>query len=712
MTRTSVIIPVKDAGPLLGEVLGAVVRERPDEIVVIDSGSTDGSIEIAREFGAKIIAISPSDFGHGRTRNLAARESSGEIILFLTQDATPVEGWLDSYLEVFEADPSVGAAFGPHLARATTSPMIARELAEFFAGFSPDGEVAIRRPDDGAGAESFLSNANAAYRRDPLLDIGFRDLAYSEDQAFGKDLLAAGWSKAFVPQAAVLHAHEFAPTEFIKRYFDEYRGLNASVGHVEPLKPVDSIRQIRRQVAGDISWARRNPNGADDSELAIAGWSVVHHAGRKLAAVAGTRAARLPETVQRRLSLEGTATDAKTTVGGDRPHGPTVVGKRIPPKRDRELYYEVLDLDHGGTVELLPPVTGMSEQETLHIAIVIPPFLRGSGGHDTIFRIFRHIEEMGHTCSFWLADPTLKMKGEWPAVIRQRIREEFVELEAPVFKGFGDWYGADVVLATGWQTVTPILQLPNCRARAYFVQDYEPSFSPTSAESLWAEGSYGHDFFAICASPWLADIMSKRFGAKTSVFQLGVDEEMYFPRDVERRRDTVAFYGRASTSRRAVPLGMLALAELCRRRPDTRVVIYGNRTPLESTFPYEYLGVASQEQLATLYSEATVGLCLSVTNYSRAPQEMMACGLPCVDLAGFSAESVFGADGPVTLSDFSPVALADHMEDLITDEARWETLSREGIDFASEHTWKAAATEVEEGLRAALRERENLLPQA
>lgn len=706
MTRTSVIIPVKNGGPLLREVLGAVVREEPDEVIVIDSGSSDGSVALAQECGARVIEIAPGEFGHGRTRNLGARESTGEIVLFLTQDATPVGGWLAAYLEVFDAYPEVGAAFGPHLARPTTSPMIARELEEFFAGFSADGDISFQA----AGSESFLSNANAAYRRETLLEIGFRDLPYSEDQAFGKDLLAAGGTKAFVPAAAVLHAHEFAPTEFMKRYFDEYRGLNASVGHVEPVAPVDSLRTIGRQVAGDLRWAR-NGGGVQDGTLSVAGRSLAHHGGRKLAAIAGTRAGRLPGPLQRRLSLEGTAGPA--AAGGKGGGGdPAVSGKPIGPKRHKELYYEVLDLDHGGTVDLLPPVAGMSEVEKLHIAIVIPPFLRGSGGHDTIFRIFRHIEEMGHTCSVWLADPTLKMKGEWPAVIRKRIRDEFVELDAPVFKGFDDWFGADVVLATGWQTVAPVLQLPNCRARAYFVQDYEPSFSPTSAESLWAEASYRHDFFAICASPWLARIMSERYGASTSVFQLGVDEEMYYPREVERRRDTIAFYGRANTSRRAVPLGMLALAELCRRRPGTRVVIYGNRTPLESTFPYEYLGVASQEQLATLYSEATVGLCLSVTNYSRAPQEMMACGLPCVDLAGFSAESVFGADGPVTLSDFSPVALADHMEELMTNENRWSELSLEGIEFAAQHTWKRAAVEVEEGLRAALREREALLAQA
>ena len=161
------------------------------------------------------------------------------------------------------------------------------------------------------------------------------------------------------------------------------------------------------------------------------------------------------------------------------------------------------------------------------------------------------------------------------------------------------------------------------------------------------------------------------------------------------------------TPRRAVPLGMLALAELHRRRPDTRIVIYGDPQPPKASFPFEHAGVASQEQLAWLYSEATVGLCLSMTNYSRVPQEMLACGLPCVDLEGYSAESVFGEDGPVELSAFSALALADHMERLMDDEALWQRRSDAGRAFVAAHTWDAASREVEAGLREALRLRES-----
>ena len=63
-------------------------------------------------------------------------------------------------------------------------------------------------------------------------------------------------------------------------------------------------------------------------------------------------------------------------------------------------------------------------------------------------------------------------------------------MSAPVFKGFDDWYGADVAVATGWDTAYPAALLPNCRARAYLINDHEPEFFATSAESLWAERTY------------------------------------------------------------------------------------------------------------------------------------------------------------------------------------------------------------------------------
>jgi glycosyltransferase involved in cell wall biosynthesis len=85
---------------------------------------------------------------------------------------------------------------------------------------------------------------------------------------------------------------------------------------------------------------------------------------------------------------------------------------------------------------------------------------------------------------------------------------------------------------------------------------------------------------------------------------------------------------------------------------------------------------------------------------------MLACGLPCVELAGVSAESIFGADGPIELAGLDPVQLADAMERLLVDPELREQRSTAGQAFVASHTWEHAANEVEAGIRHALRLRE------
>jgi len=702
--RVSVVIPVKDGERYLEELLDALEREEVDETLVIDSGSRDRSREIIRSAGVDLLEIEPLEFGHGRTRNLGAERTSGELICFLTQDATPVAGWAAAYREAFMLEEHVGAAYGPHLPRPDTSPMIARELTEFFASFAPDGHPAIQRGND----SPFLSNVNACYSRACWEEIRFRDIAYSEDQAFGSDLLDAGWTKVYHPAAAVLHAHDYGALEFMRRYFDEYRGLRESTGHVEPFAPASAVRSVVGAVAADRRWmAEQGMAGTEKARLTAR--AAVHHGGRRVFSALGSRAERMPAPLQRRLSLEsrGNAGCEPTDTQGQAGNSNVPAGESVPARALNDDYEAAARVWRDGPVALLEPVAGMADRERLRIALVIPPFNRGSGGHNTLFQILSRLERRGHVCSVWLNDYLSQAKSVWPAVLRAEINEYFAPFEGPVYKGFDQWQGADVAIATGWQTVHPTLLLDQCRARAYIVNDHEPEFSPTSTERLLAEDTYRHGLHCVAASPWLRDLLIDRYEAPADAFQLGVDHATYYPRPVVRRRDTIVYYARHTTPRRAVPIGLMALAELHKRRPDVRIALFGFNEGLDTLFPYERLGMLTTEQLSWLYSEATVGLCLSLTNFSLMPKEMLACGLPCVELAGISAESIFGADGPLELATLDPRSIADALERLLEDRESWERRSREGLEFVASHTWEHATDEVEAGLRHALRERES-----
>jgi len=708
MTSISVVIPIFNGQRYLDEVLTAVSKEAQEaaiklQIVVVDSGSSDGSLETAQRHSVELLQIDKKDFSHGRTRNLAAEICQGDLICFLTQDATPAPGWLKAYLDAFQLSDRVGAAFGPHLARKDTSPMIARELSEFFKGFSADNSPSIQK----AGDEPFISNVNACYRKTCFDEIKFRDLDYAEDQAFGRDLLARGYEKVYHPDAAVYHAHDYSPLRFIQRYFDEYRGLAETTKHREQLNR-DVLRDILSQVQADRKWLKDNQT----SSLQTARWtarSVLHHGGRKFSALLGSRADRLPPSLEQALSLEGRSS-TKDQTPPDSP--PNLV--HVPAKFTSPQYEDILNYYREGRRELKALKSVPTSGDSLHIATVVPPYSRGSGGHGTLFKLLSGLEALGHTCSVWIADPFDEMQETDPAKLKEQIKDFFTPLNANVHRNFSDWKGSDVVLATGWQTVYPALQLDNCSARAYLVQDYEPAFYPTSPEAIWAELTYDQGLFCICASPWLRDLLKTKHGTSGSYFTLGVDRSKYFTEPTSKRsKNRVAVYARASTPRRAVDLATLALDELERIHPGCEVVMYGGdpgdwKVPRLST-PYKHLGIINPSQLAQLYRESTVGLCLSLTNYSLVPQEMMACGLPCVDLAGFSGESVFGKDGPLTLAEADPVVLAEAIDNLLIDHDLWQKRSTQGIDFVENNTWEKATNQVNSAIYEALQQQQKAL---
>jgi O-antigen biosynthesis protein len=689
MPTVSVIVPVKNGARYLGEVLDAVARQRVEdevEVLVVDSGSTDGSPEIARSHGAAVLDIPPSEYGHGRTRNLAADRAVGDRIVFLTQDATPAgDTWLARLVAPLDARARVGLSFGPHLPRPDTSPMIARELTEFFASFAAGEsrvDEAARAGDPGSG---FFSNVNSAMLRECWEEVRFRDVEYAEDQAFARDAMAAGWRKAFVADAGVLHAHDYPWTEFMRRYFDEYRGLRETTGHIEPVRPAHVLSRLRQ----DLRYVRRTDSrGAQ--RAAWLGKSLRHHAGRAVFSALGSRAERLPPWLQTRLSLEGRSNRAplESRSGAD----------------GAAPYEYVRPYFTAPAAELSPPSPTDATRPHLHVAWIVPPFRRGSGGHMTLFTIAAELEHSGHSCSIWVHDPERRMHDR-AAVAHRELVDHFAPLRPGVFDGFADWHGADVAFATGWQTAYPLWTLPHCKLKAYLVQDYEPDFFSASAERLWAEETYRMGYACVAASPWLADLLRGRYGATTDVFELGVDLDTYRTLDMPRRDDTVVFYARRSTPRRATELGLLALDELVRRRPGLRVVLFGDTRPPRASFPHEFGGVMDAESLARLYNQATAGLVISLTNYSRMPKEMMACGLPVVDVNHPSVLSAFQGQDVIELADPDFVSIADRLDALLADGERRRMLSAAARQFVSGMTWSAAAGQVEAAVRARLGER-------
>lgn len=236
--RATVAILTYNGEIYLREILDAVLAQADVggavEVLVIDSGSTDGTLDIVRSFpGVRLHEIPNVEFGHGRTRNVAAQLARGEFVAFLTHDAIPqTPHWLKELLAPFALTSDVQGVVGRQVPRPNCVPALRYDIIHTFDSLGPRLGTTLYRYD-AAEAEpgdldvmAFYSDVNSAARRSFLVDaIPYRDVPYAEDQLFGKDLLLAGHVKAYSARAAVIHSNDLTLHEFGRRIVDETVGL-------------------------------------------------------------------------------------------------------------------------------------------------------------------------------------------------------------------------------------------------------------------------------------------------------------------------------------------------------------------------------------------------------------------------------------------------------------------------------------------------------
>ena len=331
MPEVTVAIPTLDGGELLAGVLRALARQTVEhELLVCDSGSRDGSADRAREHGARVLSIAPESFTHGGVRNRLMEAATGSHVALLTQDSEPAdERWLESLLEGFALSDDVAIAYGPYRPRAGAPAPVRLELEAWFASLSPAGGPTVERLSAGErsiaplellGRRGFFTDANACIERAAWQRVGFREVAYAEDRVLAMDMLRAGYAKAFLPAAAVVHSHSYGGSEQLRRCFDEWRGLLEVYGWREPLSPRRLLAGLRGELArARAALAAENaPPGRRRSTLAAV---ARHHALCRAGALLGSRCDHLPPGARRRLSLERRA--------GFAPIQPT--SRRVPP---------------------------------------------------------------------------------------------------------------------------------------------------------------------------------------------------------------------------------------------------------------------------------------------------------------------------------------------------------------------------------------------
>ncbi len=207
----SVVVLTKNAGEGFATLLRCLFSQKFDglyEVIIVDSGSLDDTLEIAQHFPVKTFKIAPTEFHHGRTRNLGAELSSGKTVAFVVQDALPLSShWLQRLVENFTA-PNVAMVIGRQIPRPTTKPP-----ERFFYVYSfPEHRITITPGASDCHRDcNFISNVNSAVRRDVWQQFQFSgNIITAEDKEFAKRILLAGWTILYEPEAAVYHSHDLS----------------------------------------------------------------------------------------------------------------------------------------------------------------------------------------------------------------------------------------------------------------------------------------------------------------------------------------------------------------------------------------------------------------------------------------------------------------------------------------------------------------------
>lgn len=220
--RISVIIPTLNAGNEIECLLGKLQAQtvKPDEIIIIDSDSNDNTVEICSSFeNVRIIRINREEFDHGRTRDTALRNSTGDIIVFMTQDAVPYDDKLiHNLIQPLDTD-DVVVSTGRQMAKNNAS-----ETERLFREFNYPEKSAVRNSSrlSELGIKTFFcSDVCAAYKKKQYIEIGGFEypIKTNEDMFFAARAIQAGYSVAYAAEAKVYHSHNFTIKEQFKRNF-------------------------------------------------------------------------------------------------------------------------------------------------------------------------------------------------------------------------------------------------------------------------------------------------------------------------------------------------------------------------------------------------------------------------------------------------------------------------------------------------------------
>ncbi|WP_002624381.1 rhamnosyltransferase WsaF family glycosyltransferase [Cystobacter fuscus] len=609
--RVSIIVPFKDKPELLRTLVSSLFRytryENLELLLISNNSTQPETFALLEQLTDPRIRKLTWDhpFNYSAINNFGVQHATGELLLFLNNDIEVIEpDWLEELISQVQR-PEVGVV-GPRLLYPNgtlqhVGVVVGQQgfAGHAFAGLAPHASTAQGRAD---WTRNYLAVTGACLmmRRDVFERIGGYDESFivcGSDvelclRAVQHELRVVYTSHCtLVHHESVTRRADAIPENDFWRSFVAYRPYltGGDPFYNENLSLLSSHGALREAGEDAETFALR----VLTSELPSS----------RIDDVTGTRANQLRHLSEHMRALDYSLADVEKA-------------REEAPKRIAAL--------RAGSLE--------------RVTWFVPGFGHPYGGVHTILRFADLLRRRyGVENSFVVYDNNQVTAREMEA----RVMTLFPELPGRFriiqrADEFADLPPSDLAIATLWTSAYALLQYPHAKARAYFVQDFEPLFYPAGSYYALAEQTYRMGLHGIFNTKGLHDHVTSNYPMTGCWFEPTVERHVFHDkRPVRSGPVRIFFYGRPSTDRNAFELGMAALRQLkLEFGAEVDIVTAGEKWDpsvfgLAGTLKNH--GVLPYEKTGDLYRECDVGLCFMFTKHpSYLPFEMMACGVTVV----------------------------------------------------------------------------------
>lgn len=251
----SVVIPVKNGQRYLDSALKSVFLQKINakfEVIIVDSGSQDKTIAIAKNYPVDIYRIEERDFNHGLTRNYGISKTQGEYVILMTADAVPYsDTWMESLVTNLARDERIAGAYSRQVPHRDSSVLTQIRVNRFFTSFGERRESQIA--DVGAydkltpkNKHRFCNfdNVSSCIRKSVWREFPFPKTDFAEDLEWSKSVLEAGYKIVYEPDSIVCHSHDYSPRDWYRKNMLNYRKLYSLFGASDMHHPCALLRNF------------------------------------------------------------------------------------------------------------------------------------------------------------------------------------------------------------------------------------------------------------------------------------------------------------------------------------------------------------------------------------------------------------------------------------------------------------------------------------